>query len=185
MKILKKGQQLMSWGAHSNEEEFNKKEGESGQSKKGGVNCLLGEGKKQRNGEEGELERIDLCGLNGIDGSLIEMCEKGQVNQDGPVIPTNGNLIHCSDVVVRNDPQCDIPSSLSSHSVLSCYSSSSQSLSKDSRSTHFSGGSVLCEASIGDSDIQRCNDRLWEEHQVSVAQLIWGFANKNLGVWWG
>lgn len=41
---------------------------------------------------------------------------------------------------------------------------------------------MLCEASIGDSDIQRCNDRLWVNHQVIVAEKMWRFAKDNLGV---
>lgn len=45
------------------------------------------------------------------------------------------------------------------------YSGRKKNSGDDSRSTHFSRGSVLCDASIGDSDIQRCNHRIWEDYQ--------------------
>lgn len=75
---------------------------------------------------------------------------------------------------------------LTSHDSSSCSvsvsSDSSQMNFDDSRSTHFSGGSVICEASVGDSDIQRCNARNWEDIQTSVAQRVWQYATENLGV---
>jgi hypothetical protein len=48
-------------------------------------------------------------------------------------------------------------------------------------SCNFSGGSVLCCDSITDSDISRCNKKVWKAHELSVAGKVWYFA-KNLGV---
>lgn len=62
------------------------------------------------------------------------------------------------------------------------YSGRRKTSGADSRSTHFSGGSVLCDASIGDSDIQRCNHRVWEDYQHNNAVKLWNFAKNKLGV---
>lgn len=48
-------------------------------------------------------------------------------------------------------------------------------------SSRFSGGSVLCSDSVGDSDIRRCNDKFWENHEAAMAKKIWENA-KALGV---
>lgn len=120
----------------------------------------------------------------------------------GPVGPGPSNWLNQNQLsssgssvavgVVRNEIGAFLPSSLSSSVAPPSASGSSASsfssdlnindCSKDSRSTHFSGGSVLCEASIGDSDIQRCNDRVWVDHQVQTANKTWNFAKSQLGV---
>lgn len=62
------------------------------------------------------------------------------------------------------------------------FSNSNHEQSHDSRSTHFNEWSVICNASLGDSDIRKVNKTPWIDHQASIANNVWAFAKNHLGV---
>lgn len=124
-----------------------------------------GQGKKTEIDIEAQSNEVSASVSNSVGMDLVSSnaCDANANDTHTQKSPSFFSTIRnqqCDLGVVRNPIEANAISSISVHE----------------------GGSLICEASVGDSGIMMGNNRFMEGFEKSVAEKMWNFAKEKLGV---